>query len=259
MYELPILADVPELLHGFSTRADGNQRHGLGEPAWKVSESRDMFLRSVSTAAFPFRVAVGMSALQSGFEEAIVIVGATDAGRGMTSTSNNAVPCEAMITGTPSLTLYLTVGDCIPIILYDRHRRILALIHGGRESTIRRLPGKTLAVMREKFRTDPANVIVGMGPGFRSHSVERLPAGLNDPIWNAHISQNGHRTFLMDLFGYNNDRLVAAGVPEENIEECPYDTYEREDMFFSHRRSAETGEPEGRHACAVGMVELSTP
>lgn len=255
MYQLPMFVGKQGIMHGFSTRADGNQRHGLGEPAWKVSEHRDLFLRRVSKVAhpFPFRVSVEMVALRPGFEETVVIVGATDAGRGMTSTSNNAVPCEAMVTGSPNLFLYLTVGDCIPIILFDPRRRVLALIHGGRESTIRKLPEKTLAVMRKQFRTDPADVIVGMGPGFRSHSLERLPSGISDPIWNAHIRQNGHRAFFMNLFGYNNDRLVASGVPEENIDECPFDTYTCTD-YFSHRRSAETGEKEGRHACAVGMV-----
>lgn len=254
MYQLPIVANVQGLSHGFSTRADGNQRHGLGEPAWKVSEHRDLFLRRVSMAEFPLRFAVEMAALRPGFEETIVVVDATDAGRGMTSTNNNAVPCEAMVTSTPSLTLFLTVGDCIPVVLFDPHKRVLALVHGGRESTVRKLPEKTLSVMRKKFRTDPADVIVGMGPGFRSHSVKRLPAGISDPIWNAHIRKNGHETFLMDLFGYSRDRLVASGVPDKNIDECPYDTYVRADLFFSHRRSAETGEKEGRHACAVGMV-----
>lgn len=255
VYQLPLLAGTPGLRHGFSTRAGGNQRHGLGEPAWKVSENRDLFLRRVSVAEFPLRFTVEMAALRTGFEEAIVIVDATDAGRGMTSTSNNAVPCEAIVTSTPSLTLYLTVGDCIPFILFDPRKRVLALVHAGRESTIRKLPEKTLAVMREQFRTDPADVVVGMGPGFRSHSLERLPAGISDPIWNAHIRKNGHGTFLMNLFGYNRDRLRSAGVSDGNIDECPHDTYVRADLFFSHRRSAETGEKEGRHACAVGMVE----
>jgi len=252
MYQLSMLARIKDLAHGFSTRTDGNQRYGLGEPAWKVSEHRDMFLRRILTAAFPFRDAVAMIALQPEFEEEIVIVGAADAGRGMASTSK-AVPCEALVTDTPNLTLFLTVGDCPPAILFDPRRRVLALVHAGRESTIRRIPEKTLQVMRDKFGTDPADVIVGMGPGFRSHSVERLPSGISDPLWNIHISPNGHGTFLMDLFGYNEDRLVAAGVPEEQIEACPHDTYTCAD-YFSHRRSAETGEKKGRHACAVVMV-----
>lgn len=253
MYQLPMFADKPGLMHGFSTRADGNQRYGLGDPKWRVIQNRSTFLQKVhpTETGFLFRISVGMLPFQQGLEEEIVIVGPVDAGRGMVPENN--IKCEALVTNTPDMLLFCHFGDCIPIILYDQRRRVLALVHGGRESTIRRLPEKTLGVMKKKFHTDPSDVIVGMGPGFRSHSVERLPSGISDPIWNAHIRQNEHRAFFMNLFGYNNDRLIASGVPEENVEECPYDTYTCTD-YFSHRRSAETGEKEGRHACAVGMV-----
>lgn len=256
MYQLPELAKVPGLLHGFSTCQEGNMRYGLeaAPKAWKISERRDLFLRQVvRDVAFPFRVSVEMAAGQPGFEEAVVIVGTADAGRGMASTSI-AVPCEAMVTCSPNLFPFLTVGDCPPVVIFDPRTRTLALVHAGRESTIRRIPEKTLLVMQSQFKVDPTDVLVGMGPGFRSHFLERLPVGIDDPLWNIHIRPNGHRTFLMDLFGYNEDRLVAAGVPEEQIETCPLDTY-TDIRFFSHRRmQRETGEPPGRHACVIGMV-----
>lgn len=256
MYQLPMLAGINGLFHGFSTKKEeGNQRYGLEGPVESVTKNRAVFLGQIcppSAGAF-FKIAVEMNSLTTGFEEEIRTVRFNaDAGKGMIGTPG--IPCEAMVTDSQGLFLYLTVGDCLPVIIFDPRRRVLALIHGGRESTIRKLPEKTLAVMRKQFRTDPADVIVGMGPGFRSHSLERLPASIgNDALWNIHISPNGHGTFRMNLFGYNRDRLMSAGVPDENIDECPYDTYTCTD-YFSHRRSAETGEKEGRHACAVGMV-----
>lgn len=253
VYQLPLLAGTPGLRHGFSTKKAGNQKYG-GLPKHQLILNNVGFLRQVcpEEAGYPLGSSVRMLPLQKGFEEEITIVNSADAGRGMASP--DAIPCEAMVTDSLNLFLYIAIGDCIPIVMYDQRRRVLALVHGGRESTIRRLPEKTLQVMRKKFRTDPADVIVGLGPGFRSHWVRQLPVGISDPIWNAHISPNGHKTFSMDLFGYNNDRLVASGVPEENIDECLHDTYECGDLFFSHRRSLETGETDGRHACAVGMV-----
>lgn len=257
MYQLPMLARTKGLIHGFSTRdrgGEGNQRYCLENPKWLAIQNRATFLRKVyPMTGFPFGISVGITPFRKGFEEEVAVVGPADAGRGMTP--GNSMPCEALVTGSPNLLLFIALADCVPAILFDPHKRVLALVHGGRESTIRRIPEKTLAVMRKQFHTDPADVVVGMGPGFRSHSVERLPAGISDPIWNAHIRHNENGTFGMNLFGYNNDRLVAFGVLEENIEECPHDTYVRADLFFSHRRSAETGEPDGRHACAVGMVE----
>lgn len=253
MYQLPKLAGVNGLFHGFSTRAEGNQRPGM-RPEESVTENRAGFLQKVCPpdAGALFKISVEMNSLKTGYEEEIRVVRPKwDAGRGMIGTPG--IPCEAMVTDCPGLFLFLTVGDCLPVVIFDQRRRVLALVHAGRESTIRKIPEKTLQVMKEEFGTDPADVAVGMGPGFRSHFLEELPVGIDDPLWNVHIRPNGHRTFLMDLFGYNRDRLMSAGVPEENIEECPLDTFS-DHQFFSHRRSAETGEREGRHACAVGMV-----
>lgn len=258
VYQLPLLVGTPGLMHGFSTRdrgGEGNQRYCPENPKWLAIQNRAVFIRKVCPTIieeFPFQVSVGITPFQKGFEEEVAIVGPADAGRGMTP--GNSMPCEALVTDSPNLLLFIAVGDCIPFVMFDPRRRVLGLVHGGRESTIRKLPEKMLTVMREQFHTDPADVVVGMGPGFRSHYVEQLPAGISDPIWDEHIRQNGRATFSMDLFGYTEDRLIAAGVPKGNIEKCPHDTYKRADMFFSHRRSLETGETDGRHACAVGMV-----
>lgn len=256
MHQLPMLAGIKGLFHGFSTKKEeGNQRYGLEGPGESVTQNRTAFLGQVCPRAPRgfFNMTVEMNSLRAGYEEEIRVVRTKwDAGKGMIGTSG--ISCEAMVTNSQGLFLYLTVGDCLPVIIFDPRRRVLALVHAGRESTLRRIPEKTLRVMMREFGTDPADVIVGMGPGIRSHFLKRLPAGISDDtLWNIHIRPNGHGTFRMNLFGYTEDRLIAAGVPEEQIEACQYDTYTCTD-YFSHRRSAETGEKEGRHACAVGMV-----
>ena len=255
MYQLPMLAKVPGLMHGFLTHKEGNQGYGFGDPRWRVIENRAQFLRAVCPTRdeFPFLSSVCMAPLQKGHEEEIRIVGPGDVGRGMDGRRD--VPCEAMVTDSPNILLYLAVADCLPVILLDPQKGILALVHAGRESTLRKIPVKTIRMMQEKFKVDPADVLVGMGPGIRSYILQRLPAGLNDDsLWqtNCHPARRG---FLLDLHGYNRDPLISAGVPEEQIEECPNDTF-TDPQFFSHRRSSETGDPEGRHACAVGMVPI---
>lgn len=249
MYQLPQLVAIPGLLHGISTHEEGNQGFNFG-PKWQVIENRAKFIRNVRPmfSGFPFQVTVGMSPLQRGFEEEIRIVGPGDAGRGMDGRRD--APGEAMVTNAPNIMLYLCVADCIPLIIHDPRRHILALVHAGRESTIRRIPEKALRVMKDQFGVDPSDAVVGMGPGLRSHILERLPARIsNDSLWQMHCHQD-ERGFLVDLFGYNRDCFIAAGVPEEQIEECPADTF-TDPRFFSHRRPAE---PEGRHAAVVGMM-----
>ena len=48
--------------------------------------------------------------------------------------------------------------------------------------------------------------------------------------------------------------VIEAGIPSKAIEVSDVDTF-TDSRFASHRRSAETGEPEWRHACVVAMAE----
>lgn len=258
MYRLEILKKMrPQLVHGFSTLESGNQGYGFDAPGWGVIGNRAQFLREVHVfpREFPFQRTVGMTPLQRGFEENIQVIGPGDAGRGMgqSKESIGKLPCEAMVTNSCDLLLYLAVADCIPVILFDPRKCVLALVHAGRASTIRKIPAKTLRVMKNTFGTDPADVVVGMGPGLHSHILERLPPEISgDPSWWANCYREGEG-FLVDLYGYNRDCLMTAGVPEEQIEVSPIDTFE-DYGFYSHRRSLLFGDPEGRHAVAVGMV-----
>jgi copper oxidase (laccase) domain-containing protein len=172
---------------------------------------------------------------------------------------------EAIMTDS-KLSLYLAVGDCYPIILVDtggEHRRI-ALIHGGRESTVRSIAAKTVRAMQSVYGTDPANLIVGFGPGIRqdSYKIEHFAASANDPRWGARgFVREIDGGVLLDLLGYNIMLLTEeAKVPRENIFVAPYDTYRAMTpkgipMFSSHRRAKDTGEPESRFGVVVRLVQ----
>lgn len=55
------------------------------------------------------------------------------------------------------------------------------------------------------------------------------------------------------MVGYLSSRLVDLGISKQNIFVSEVDTY-TEKALFSHRRSAVTGEAEGRFMVMVSMV-----
>ena len=286
MYQLSRLAKIPGLIHGFSTMENGSQGFGFG-PKGKVIRNRSAFVRNLS-GTFHIRGGIAMVPLQPGYEETISVVGEGDAGWGMTEpfsllterTKPLAKACEAMILPwqrerTRSVSsefatepeafpdwadayLFLAVADCIPIIVYHPHedpaKRVLALIHGSRESTVRKVALKTVRYMEEHFGARPEDMVAGLGPGIRTYELDWFDQA-NDPEWQEFCRIGDNGKILVDLFGFNVHLLKSAGVPEDRIEAYPFDTL-TDKRFYSHRRSELTGEPEGRHAVAVGMVPL---
>ena len=89
MIQLPQLAKVHGLVHGFSTVADGNMGFRSsrnqpedGAPKGRVIKNRGQFARFISSS-FHIGNGVAMSVLQPGYEERIEIVGQRRGGRGV--------------------------------------------------------------------------------------------------------------------------------------------------------------------------------
>ena len=74
---------------------------------------------------------------------------------------------DALITGTPGLTLAIYVADCAPVYLVDARNRAIGLVHSGKKGTASGIVPKTLAAMGDAFGTDPAGTILQIGPCIR--------------------------------------------------------------------------------------------
>lgn len=71
------------------------------------------------------------------------------------------------MTSTPGLALTVVTADCLPVLLADPRRRVVAAVHAGWRGTLRRIVEKTVGVMRQRFGVDPAHVIAAFGPSIQ--------------------------------------------------------------------------------------------
>ena len=138
------LEALPFLNHGFSTRACGNQATRYGSPA-EVANARRNFaelvgINSQRVAHFALthssRVGLVSEADAVAIDETpyrISIRGLlSDAGpRDLSFTNVQGVPnqqgVDCLITTTPGVGLFMVVGDAAPVILADRHGKVVAL------------------------------------------------------------------------------------------------------------------------------------
>lgn len=227
-----------DTLLAYSTMADGNLSVKWGEGK-EVEENRKKFLERHGLKR---EDAVVLDLMH---DDKIVVVGRESAGKD--------VRAEVVLTKEPGLVLMLLTADCNPISLYDPTNKAIALGHMSWQTTTLYLAKKTVEAMQKEFGTNPADLVVTIGPSARKESyIQKEVKQREHPEWAPYLSDAGDGATAIDVLGFNIDQLVAAGVRRENISVDPTDTIPSKE-YYSHYRSVRTGEPEGRFATILSL------
>ncbi|MCT7574211.1 peptidoglycan editing factor PgeF [Aliarcobacter butzleri] len=145
--------------------------------------------------------------------------------------------CDALITKTKNLPLMVMVADCIPILMFDEVKGVIAAIHAGRNSTFLKISEITAKEMIENFSCKTENIKVIMGP-----SIQKCCYGVNDELKNI-VEKSFGKEFVIgnniDLQGINKKLLENLGI--KNIEISSICTKCSNKPFFSYRKEKNTG------------------
>lgn len=76
---------------------------------------------------------------------------------------------DAVITDKAGLCIAVKTADCIPVLLYDSRRHIIAAVHAGWRGTVGRIVEKTLLQMQS--RAGDVSAIIGPGISLESFEV----------------------------------------------------------------------------------------
>lgn len=154
---------------------------------------------------------------------------------------------DAFVTTLPDVAIGVRTADCVPVLLYDPERRVVAAIHAGWKGTILHIPEKTVELMTVRFGCKAADMRAVLGPSIGPDSFqvgEEVAAHFKnagfpmDEIWSFQGKgdgtpmSGGHH---IDLWKANRWLLEKAGVKPLNIQVCGIDTY-TDASFFSARR-----------------------
>ena len=69
---------------------------------------------------------------------------------------------DAVITDEPGLCVCVKTADCIPVLLYDTRKRVVAAVHAGWRGTVARIVQKTVRQMQP---LNPEDIHAIIGPG----------------------------------------------------------------------------------------------
>ena len=149
---------------------------------------------------------------------------------------------DGMMTAIPGVALVVFSADCIPVLLYDPVRRVIAAVHSGWRGTAAGIVTRAVERMGQVYGCRPENILAAIGPGigpccFETH--EDVPNAMMAAVASPalpfiKIKENGK--FSVDLKGINAKRLELAGLDPANIAVCRDCTAGMEEKYWSHRR-----------------------
>lgn len=144
---------------------------------------------------------------------------------------------DGLVTVTPGLFLMLAVADCLPLYFFDKEQNIIGLAHAGWRGVRADIAGAMLDKFVRIFHSNPAHILVGVGPGIGECHFEVKPEVAEE--FSSYPDQVYHTTdgtFFIDLKAIIRQQLQRRGVWPEHIEISPHCTYDESDKYFSRRR-----------------------
>ena len=152
---------------------------------------------------------------------------------------------DAVITDVPHTCIGVSTADCIPVLLYNNAKGVIAAVHAGWRGTVACIAKKCIEAMTETYGCNPEEMRAVIGPGISIDSFE-----VGDEVYDAfsqagfpmekiakrYPTKDGNEKWHIDLWEANRLQLVACGIPLENIEVAAICTYKEHERFFSARR-----------------------
>lgn len=157
------------------------------------------------------------------------------------------IDADGLVTDVPGVCLTIFSADCIPVLLYDPRRRVIAAAHAGWRGTARGIAARAAETMQRSYGCDPKDILAAIGPGispccFETHAD--VPLGLRAALgaeaepFIRPLAQDGK--FSVDLKGANAHWLQKSGLLPEHIAISSACTACDRSLFWSHRRQGNT-------------------
>jgi YfiH family protein len=182
-------------------------------------------------------------------------------GAALTALRTNRPDADGMVADARDVALVVRAADCVPLLMADRRRGVVAAVHAGWRGTAARAAVAAIETLGREFGSRPEDVVVAVGPaigsccyevgtdvvdafasaGHERYLIERwflappAPRGGFPPV----PSAADQRRLRLDVPGANRDQLILAGVLEDNIHVAGLCTAMHLDVLTSYRAEKE--------------------
>jgi len=145
---------------------------------------------------------------------------------------------DAIITDQINLPIAVLTADCVPILVCDNQKKMIAAIHAGWKGAFKGIISKVIQFMIKKgSKTKNITAVIGPAISVKNYEVKKdfyKKFAIKD--------KTNHKFFKMvkeklyfNLSGYVKSLILKSGV--KKIEKLDVDTFDAKNKFFSARRS----------------------
>ncbi|MDD2962236.1 MAG: peptidoglycan editing factor PgeF [Muribaculaceae bacterium] len=148
---------------------------------------------------------------------------------------------DAIVTNIPNIAIGINTADCVPILLYDPVKHIIAAAHAGWRGTASKIAERTIEAM-QALGSNPADIVAGIDAAISQECYE-VGDEVIEAISTTGIDLDSAATrnsdtgkYHIDLKECNRQIIINCGVKAENIKVSPYCTYSNPQKYYSARR-----------------------
>lgn len=148
---------------------------------------------------------------------------------------------DALMTNQRGLCLCVQTADCVPILLFDPVKNVVAAVHAGWRGTVNQIAAKTLREMKSHYSCSGKDILAVIGPSIGpevyevgNEVVEAALASIPEAKLTLHRNSAGK--FHFNLWEANRLILLSCGLKYKNIEILEECSFLESDKYFSARR-----------------------
>ena len=155
-----------------------------------------------------------------------------------TKIKNRSITADAIITDKKDFPIAVLTADCVPILLHDNKKNMIAAVHAGWKGAFKNIVNKVISFMLKKGckRND---IIAAIGPciGEANYNVREnfKKKFLKKEKMNKKFFRNRNNIIYFDLPNYVKTQLKLNKIT--NIDMKNIDTFNKKNNFFSARRA----------------------
>lgn len=144
---------------------------------------------------------------------------------------------DALITNKRNTPLVVKTADCIPILLYDKENRVIAVVHSGWKGTLNNIVINALNTIIDKYNSKKENISAYLYPSIRKchfeveEDIYKLFKEKTNNIGRYTTKKN--TKYYIDLQQIVIDNLKENGI--NNIHDSGICTYCNHDLYYSYR------------------------
>ena len=148
------------------------------------------------------------------------------------------IKADAIITNQKKIPIAVLTADCVPILLYEKKRNIIAAIHAGWKGAYNDIIDKVISFMIKKG-CERKYIIAAIGPCIQQQSYN-----VKEDFKRKFINKNKKNKIFFkrrnNLIFFNLSNFVKSQLKSNKISKIDtinIDTFDKKNNFFSARRS----------------------